>query len=182
MKINLGEDTAISAPGHILLGIVLAVIVTGVTMFACIFFVNLLEQEVDAIKKDIAKMESKVSKDSPLREKREVYKKQKEELSKKNQAIAILESKQVGPVFLFSELSDLISNRIYFTDLSFEGNEVYIKGKAIDNLVLADFLTRLDDSQYFSQVNLEVTEAAVEQNIDLMSFAINGVVRLPRYE
>jgi len=182
MKINLGDTEIIGGSSHLVLEIFVGVIVTAATFLACMFFVNLLEQEVDTIRVEVQELESKISKDASLRKKRKVYQEKKEDLKKKNDAIAILESKQIGPVFLFSELSDLVSNRIYFTELAFENKEVHIQGKSIDNLVLADFLTRLEGSDYFTSVVLEKTQYGTEDDIELVEFSMFGKVRLPRYE
>ena len=182
MKINLGDGDFSGTSSHMVLEIVVAVIVTIATVLACLFFVNLLQQEVDTIKAEVQDLESKINKDSSMRAKRKVYQEKKEDLKKKSDAIAILESKQIGPVFLFSELSDLVASRIYFTEVNFEGREVNIKGKSIDNLVLSDFLTRLEGSDYFASVILEETKHSVEKGIDLVEFSIFGKVRLPRYE
>jgi len=182
MKINLGENEGLATPGNFILELIVGGVFTGIVVFGLIFYTNQLEQQKRALNQDISGLETNIKQDADLREKRKIYRAQKEELESKNQAISFLEAKQIGPVFVFSELSDLISNRVYFRDLVLEKGEIRISGRALDNLILADFLTRLNDSEYFSSVALESVNHAVEEAIDLMEFKIIAKLRTPRYE
>jgi hypothetical protein len=55
-----------------------------------------------------------------------------------------------------------------------------LQGKAIDNITLADFLTRMENSKYFTEINLEQSRSAKEGAVELFDFKVNGTVSLPK--
>ena len=66
----------------------------------------------------------------------------------------------------------IVANRMWFTNFSSSGNNVVVKGIALDNKTVADFMTRLENANIFSVVNLDTIQHKSVQNIDMKSFSI----------
>lgn len=182
MNINLGDTEGLSTPGNVMVQLIVFAVTIAATFLICVYFLMALNKEVKLAQNELSKIDAEIQANSALKKKRDDYNKQKEELKRKNDAIAVLESQQSGPVQLLAELSDLVSSRIYFTAVELKGLHLQIIGKAIDNIVLSDFMTRLDNSKFFVSVNLVQIKHEVLETVECMEFIIEGVVQLPKYE
>lgn len=99
----------------------------------------------------------------PIIEQVKKFKARKEQLEKKLNLINELRANQEGPVHLLDELADLVPDLLWLDNVSIRGTTMDIKGQALSPNAVAEFLQRLDDSDYFSEPNLrsmnEVTNA-----------------------
>jgi|Deesub1362B_J571_1020462.scaffolds.fasta_scaffold00300_12 Tfp pilus assembly protein PilN len=75
-------------------------------------------------------------------------------VEKRIELINNLRSKQEAPVVLMDELSKNLPNWVWLTSLKFESNKIEIKGRALSNSLIADYITNLNRSAYFTNVNL----------------------------
>ena len=66
----------------------------------------------------------------------------------------------------------VVANRMWFTDFSSKGPNVIIKGIALDNKTVADFMVQLENSNLFDTVNLNTLKQLKYQQIDMKSFLI----------
>ena len=62
--------------------------------------------------------------------------------------------------------------RLWFTDFQATGGNIDIKGIAMDNKTVADFMTRLENSKLYKKVNLKRLEQKKISKLNLKSFAI----------
>lgn len=97
-----------------------------------------------------------------------------EVLKKKIAVITNLKSNRKGPVLLLDSLTQLvIPKRMWLTNLEAKGNTVNIKGVALDNRTVADFMTQLEKSKLFASVNLStLNQKTVREEMNLKSFII----------
>ena len=97
-----------------------------------------------------------------------------EVLKKKIDVITNLKSNRKGPVLLLDSLTQLvIPKRMWLTNLEAKGNTVNIKGVALDNRTVADFMTQLEKSKLFASVNLStLNQKTVREEMNLKSFII----------
>jgi type IV pilus assembly protein PilN len=107
-------------------------------------------QEVDKIKKDL------------------------DDLKKKTDVIRNLEKTRREPVELLDAMTGLVvKNRMWFTDFSDIQKTIKIKGIALDNKTVADFMTQLEGSGLFSTVNLDsLIQQTFKNTLSLKSFEI----------
>ncbi len=84
-----------------------------------------------------------------------------EELQKKKllverriELINNLRAKQEAPVIMMDELSKNLPDWVWLTSLKFKSNRIEIKGRALSNNLIADYITNLNRSPYFTNVNL----------------------------
>ena len=96
-----------------------------------------------------------------------------ETLRKKVAVIEKLESDRHAPVRLMDTLTQvLVAKRMWFTSLEVKETTVKIKGIALDNKTVADFMVRLQNSGLFSNVNLNTLKREAVQKTNLKSFEI----------
>jgi len=117
------------------------------------------------------------------------------ELKKLKQKIAVikdLESKRTGAVRLMDDMTQMVAHetasstsddlegkdnkpvkRLWFTSFQATGDQISIKGIALDNKTIADFMTRLESSKRFANVNLQRSKTQKVKNLNLKSFAIS---------
>ncbi|MEE8430285.1 MAG: PilN domain-containing protein [Candidatus Desulfatibia sp.] len=117
------------------------------------------------------------------------------ELKKLKQKIAVikdLETKRKGAVRLLDDMTQMVAHetasstsddlegndnkpakRLWFTHFQSIGDQVSIKGIALDNKTIADFMTRLESSKSFTNVNLKRTQKQKVKKLNLKSFEIS---------
>ncbi len=75
-------------------------------------------------------------------------------LQQKLEVIVELKANQTGPVMLLDEISRLVTDGLWLTSLDLTGGDVTLRGAALSDSPVADFLTSLQTSLYFEQVRL----------------------------
>jgi Tfp pilus assembly protein PilN len=79
---------------------------------------------------------------------------QRELLSRKIDLIIQLQAEQPSAVIIMDELSKTMPEWVWLTDASYESGVVNVKGRAINNTLLSDYIANLKQSPYFGDVNL----------------------------
>jgi len=119
-----------------------------------------INKEIAGIKKDLAVLNNKIN------------------------VIKTLDLNREAPVRLLDEMTQtIVPKRMWFTSLeekSIEGTQgkkiqaVTLRGYALDNKTVADFMTHLEASALFSSVNLiTLKQDKKDSNLNLKSFEIN---------
>lgn len=62
--------------------------------------------------------------------------------------------------------------RLWFTSFQSNGNKINVKGIALDNKTVADFMTRLEDSKLYSNITLMTLNQKEMNKLNLKSFEI----------
>ncbi|MBW2367549.1 MAG: PilN domain-containing protein [Deltaproteobacteria bacterium] len=104
----------------------------------------------------------------------DLIKKELDALGQKTQVIEGLKKDRKAPVELLDAMTQMvIEKRMWFTSFSAMAKSVTIKGIAIDNKTVADFMTRLEESGIFPTVSLNsLKKQSVKDGIDLKSYEI----------
>jgi type IV pilus assembly protein PilN len=91
-----------------------------------------------------------------------------------------LESNRFEPTRLLDMMTQVIvPKRMWFTSLQSADKLVKINGIALDNKTVADFMTRLEKSGLFSDVDLNTLKQQKVNNSNLKSFQISCVKKPP---
>jgi type IV pilus assembly protein PilN len=112
------------------------------------------------------------------------YKKTIQEIKKIKKRLKVLQNKikvinrlnvnRKWPTRFLDTMNDMIiEKRMWLTDLKSTGNNISIKGIAIDNKTVADFMTRLESSKLFKNVNLNAVSHKKIRKYNLKSFQIS---------
>lgn len=98
------------------------------------------------------------------------FKEAKKALEDKLGVIETLKKAKAGPVKVLDELSGITPDKLWVNSYKEKGGNIEIEGVAIDNEVIARFMTELDKSQYFKDVELVVTEQIEQGALKLKKF------------
>ena len=125
-----------------------------------------LELEVENLKKVIGEVDE--------------YKAQQEQLEKKLGVIRALKANKTGPVHMLDELALRIPEKLWLTSIDQVDTKATIEGISINNEVIATFMSRLEESKYFTEVYLVSIQAAkTEEDLNLKDFRLTSVLTIP---
>ena len=86
-----------------------------------------------------------------------------------------LQEQNIGPVRVLDELSlKLPSNKIWVDKLSIKGTKLDLDGKTLENQEVANFMKQLENSLFFSNINLKkVTKDKAVQGVTVLNYGLN---------
>lgn len=124
------------------------------------------EDKLKGIKTELTKYTAKAKEVDKIMKKNKV-------LQKKIDVINDLELTRKEPVRLFESLTDVIvEERMWLTNFDAQGNNVVLKGIALDEITVADFTKRLQTSSMFTGVVLKFLKHTTQNKIAMKSFEI----------
>ena len=122
----------------------------------------------------VNQMQSDIDQFKPQLDQVARFKKRKGELEKKIDVIDGLDKARSGPVRMLSELANRTPERLWLTSLSTKGSLIKLKGKSVDNELVALFLRNLGESEYFENVDLDSAKLSSNKTgMKTVQFAIN---------
>jgi type IV pilus assembly protein PilN len=140
-----------------------------------------LGDDVDLASARVRQMEHDIEQFKPQLAQVAAFRKQKSKLEKKIDVIDGLDRARSGPVRILAELATRTPERLWLTSVVTQGNALTMKGESIDNEVVALFLRALDESQYFTDVDLESSVMSGERKgVRLVSFNVSAVLANPK--
>ena len=122
----------------------------------------------------VNQMQSDIDQFKPQLDQVARFKKRKAALEKKIDVIDGLDKARSGPVRMLSELARRTPERLWLTSLSTKGSLIKLKGKSVDNELVALFLRNLGESEYFENVDLDSAKLSSNKTgMKTVQFAIN---------
>lgn len=129
-----------------------------VVAFGGTFFVARdLNADLERAETNVRQLEAAIEQFKPQQVQVAKFKKQRKRLEDKIDVIKGLERARTGPVRLFDELSNLVPDRLWLQTLKTKGHNITLEGLSLDTGIVADFLRSLNQSEYFSEVDLKKT-------------------------
>ena len=143
-------------------------------MLAVLTFYNIhLGGRIKALKKNVTVTEAELQKYQKITQQIEDIKKKLAILQKKTEVIRKLETDRFEPVQILEAMTEkIIAKRMWFTSFNDHPKDIKVTGIALDNKTVADFMTRLEGSGWFSAVKLNTLEKHVVQGSSLKKFSI----------
>lgn len=143
-------------------------------MLAVLTLYNIhLGGRIKALKKNVTVTESELQKYQKITLQIEDIKKKLAILQKKTEVIRKLETDRFEPVQILEAMTEkIIAKRMWFTSFNDHPKDIKVTGIALDNKTVADFMTRLEGSGWFSAVKLNTLEKHVVQGSSLKKFSI----------
>ncbi|MBC7363838.1 MAG: PilN domain-containing protein [Candidatus Aminicenantes bacterium] len=105
---------------------------------------------------------------------------QKAQLEMKINLIKQLKSNQDIAVKIMDELNKRIPDYVWLKEASYDGNILKIKGQALSNNLIADFITNLERSETFGLVNLIESTQKTQGSTVYLEFSLNVPVKKPQ--
>jgi len=138
-----------------------------------------LTGDVDEARASVAATQQQIDRFKPQLEQVEEYRKTKAEIEKKLDVIERLDASRSGPVHVFDELASHAPPRLWLTKLEAHAGKVKIEGMSLDNELVALFLTALNESPYFDEVELRETAAKELGGYKLNEFELSATLVSP---
>jgi len=147
-----------------------------VVAFGGIFFVARdLNADLERAETNVRQLEAAIEQFKPQQVQVAKFKKQRKRLEDKIDVIKGLERARTGPVRLFDELSNLTPDRLWLQTLKTKGHNITLEGLSLDTGIVADFLRSLNQSEYFSEVDLKKTAGGKSVGgVKLVNFKISA--------
>jgi len=148
------------------LSLILVIIVVGYFQIRLSSKISTLTEKVEMTEKELGKYQ-KIAKNV------DIIKKKLANLHKRTDVMIRLDKNRKEPIRLLEAMTELIvPDRMWLTKLQSSGKTVKLSGVALDNKTTADFMTRLEQSGMFANVNLHTLKHKVEKKQKLKSFNI----------
>lgn len=152
-----------------IIGVVIVVVVIGVTLLIQL-------NQKGGLNKDISRLNSRL-------EELKVYKATVDSLEKRERELAAL----INPIkqlnqnrFFIAHILDEVSSRIpeftWLKSLDITSTDLRMQGVTASNLLVADFMNRLEESDYIHNVDLTVLEKKAVEKQEMMEFTLTASV------
>lgn len=160
-----------------LMQLVLVLILVG----AGIGFVHShVTDQIEIARTRVKQMEKDIEKFKPQLDQVAAFRKKKAELEKKIDIIEGLDRARSGPVRMMDELATHTPDRLWLESVKTEDTSIELTGESLDNELVAVFLGALNDSPYFSDVDLNSTElGTANDGLKIVKFRIEAKMTAP---
>jgi len=145
----------------------------------CVGFHSWMLASISATKGRVATLNAQLEQYKPQQEQVAQFKAKKAEIEQKLGVIENLERSRSGPVHIMDELASHIPDRVWLTGLTADKGRIALGGMSLDNELVALFLTSLNESPYFANVELESTELKLVDSLKLNTFRIRAALESP---
>jgi len=134
--------------------------------------------QIGRLKSDIARAEQESAKLKPQIQTIQDLTVKREELQRRLNVIQDLDKTRLQRVMLVSELSKCVPEHLWLTSYEEAGNKVTIEGVTFSNLLVADFMTRLEASPLYGSVDLLVAEKGTIDQRNVVKFKVTALMTL----
>ena len=105
---------------------------------------------------------------------------QKSMLARKINLINQLKARQEIPVRTMDELSKNIPGWVWLIETSYDAQEITIKGRALSNNLIADYVYNLENSPHLSNVKIEsINQRSTQTDNPYLEFSLTAIYDLP---
>ncbi len=154
---------------QVLLGAGVIVIVLA----GCWWYSASLDSELEAQQEEKASREKQVAQLKEQVKQVQDFEQRKKLLEDKNRVIDQLEQSRLGPVKVLDHVSQSLEPlKVWLTRLGVSSDAVELEGRALTNDDVVEFVNNLRRTEYFTNINLQESKAAVENKINLYQFKL----------
>lgn len=159
--------------------LVLGAVLAGTFLLIAVVHITVTSR-VAGVRGRIASTQTEIDKLQKVIGDVENFKKDKAEIERKLGVIRRLEANRGGPVHLLDELASRLPEKIWLTALHQQAGVLTLEGLSIDNETIATYMTRLAQSPYLTNIELERSELQEGNAVKLNQFTIRcGVIVAP---
>jgi type IV pilus assembly protein PilN len=134
--------------------------------------------QIGRLKSDIARAEQESAKLRPQIQTIQELTQKREELERRLNVIQDLDKTRLQRVMLVDELSRCVPEHLWLVSYEEASNKVQIEGVTFSNLLVADFMTRLEASPLYGSVDLLVAEKGVIDQRNVVKFKVTALMTL----
>ena len=152
------------------------VLVLVIVLFAGVSVIQTLQ--VGRLKADIARAAQEADKLRPQIQTINELTQKREELERRLNVITDLDKGRLIRVKLVDELSRCVPEHLWISSYEETGNKVQVEGVTFSNLLVADFMTRLEASPLYGDVDLTVAEKGTIDQRNVVKFKVVATITL----
>jgi len=152
--------------------ILLLIAVLGAAFFLQKRMISQERDRLQTAQAEKKKLEYVVAKLAELEKQKAVY-------ERKISLIRQLRAQQDSAVVVLDELSKSLPDWVWLTDLTSQGQAIQIKGNALSNNLIADYIYNLESSPHFADVNLISSTQRSGRGAQYMEFSLTLSYVLP---
>ena len=184
IRINLLPYRESRKKESILRQINIFLVVFFIVFVALIYYSIWLGNKIEDLNTKIQNTKTLLTQAETQAKKVDQIKNELEKLGHKIDVIKNIEMNRRAPVLLLENMTKMVAEatsdnkpvkRLWFTDFEESGGKVNIKGIALDNKTIADFMSRLEDSKLYTNVNLKTITQQKVNKLNLKRFQIDCV-------
>lgn len=138
-----------------------------------------VRSQIASTNRRIEQLNVQLAQFKPQQEQVDAYKAKKADIEQKLQVIERLEKSRSGPVHILDELASHTPERVWLTTMKANDGRIELEGMSLDNELVAQFLTDLNASPYFANVELKKTELQTVDALKLNTFRIVAQLESP---
>lgn len=191
IRINLLPYRAAQKKENIRRQISIFVLAVIMVVGILVYYNMSLNSDIDALNTQIKNTKSMLAQVEKQAKEVDEIKKAFDRLKQKTDVIKNLETNRKIAVQLLDNMTTLVAEkvsvspseapadsdtkpvkRLWFTNFQENGNQIEVQGIALDNKTIADFMTRLEASNLFMNVNLKSIKQQKINELNLKSFEI----------
>ncbi|MEW6672574.1 MAG: PilN domain-containing protein [Thermodesulfobacteriota bacterium] len=181
IRINLLPFRAARKKENVRRQISIFVLMFAFTAVTLVYYNGSLNDQVRTLENDIQTKKTELASYQKTIQEIQQIKKRLSDLQNKTQIINRLKVDREWPLNFLDSINDLvIEKRMWLTDLQLKGRNVSIKGIALDNKTVADFMTRLENSKIYTNINLQTVNQKTIRKYNLKSFDISCLRATPQ--
>jgi type IV pilus assembly protein PilN len=141
-----------------------------------------VRRDISSTREQTVSTQKEIDRFEPQLKQVEEFKKTKAEIEQKLDVIQGLNEARSGPVHMLDELATHTPDRIWISRIEVHGGRLAMEGMSLDNELVALFLTALEESPYFKDVELVETQAKEKDGFRLNAFEVSGTLTSPNAE
>ncbi len=142
-------------------GIFVAVAILGLAVAAIVVQWLSMTRQLSQLDEEINQLTAEKNRLAPIILEVQKYQAKLAELEEKEKLIERLKSEREGPVRMLDVLSAELPDFVWLTQLQQRGSQVTIDGMAASYVSIADYIRKLEDNEWFQ--NVELIDAKVDQ-------------------
>ncbi len=137
---------------------------------------------VASAESDVTELKAEVDRMTTIAAQAEQAEKLKNDLQKKLDVIKRLKANRTGPVRMLDELAEATPEKLSFTSVDENDGLLRIAGIAVSNEVISQFLSNLEQSEYFTDVYLNSIEQSDKGGVSVKVFSVTSRLVVPGTE
>ena len=142
-------------------GIFVAVAILGLAVAAIVVQWLSMTRQLSQLDEEINQLTAEKNRLAPIILEVQKYQAKLAELEEKEKLIERLKSEREGPVRMLDTLSSELPDFVWLTKLKQSGPQVTVDGMAASYVSIADYIRKLEDNEWFQ--NVELIDAKVDQ-------------------
>jgi type IV pilus assembly protein PilN len=144
----------------------------GLLLVIIVFFHLIKLREINGMNAQIAAYNEEIKRLKADTKDVNKFKMEKEDLQRRLNKIHDLQRAKTGPVRVLDELAISLPGRLWLTSLKEKDGKMELKGIAMDNPTIAQFMTNLEKTGVIKNVELVVSQQLERKDLKLKEFTL----------